>query len=60
MRTPFVLTEQGLAGLDAGAVVPLGEDRVHHLRRVLRRDDGAELELTDGHGHLAPAGGGGR
>lgn len=55
VRTPFVLTEHDLAGLDAGAVVQLGEDRVHHLRRVLRRDDGAELELTDGRGRLAPA-----
>lgn len=55
MRTPFVLTEHDLDGLDAGAVVGLGEDRLHHLRRVLRRDDGAELELTDGRGHLAPA-----
>jgi len=55
VRTPFVLAEHGLAGLDAGAVVQLGEDRVHHLRRVLRREDGAELEVTDGRGHLAPA-----
>lgn len=55
MRTPFVLVEHGLDGLDLGAVIPLDEDRLHHLRRVLRRDDGAELELTDGHGHLAPA-----
>jgi 16S rRNA (uracil1498-N3)-methyltransferase len=55
VRTPFVLTGHDLAGLDAGAVVTLGEDRVHHLRRVLRRDDGAELELTDGHGRLVTA-----
>lgn len=55
MRTPFVLTEHALAGLDTGAVVQLGEDRVHHLRRVLRRGAGSRLELTDGHGRLAPA-----
>lgn len=55
MRTPFVLAEHGLDGLAAGAVVPLTEDRLHHLRTVLRRDDGAALELTDGRGHLAPA-----
>lgn len=52
MRTPFVLTDDGL---DVGAVVRLDEDRLHHLQRVLRRDVGAELDLTDGHGHLVPA-----
>lgn len=55
VRTPFVLAGHDLDDLDAGAVVPLDDDRLHHLRRVLRRDDGADLELTDGHGRLAPA-----
>ena len=55
MRTPFVLVPQPLAGLDVGATVVLDEDRVHHLRRVLRRDDGAVLELTDGAGRVAEA-----
>lgn len=55
MRTPFVLVPQPLAGLDAGAAVALDDDQLHHLRRVLRRDDGAALEVTDGEGHVAPA-----
>ena len=53
MRTPFVLVPGSLAGLDAGAAVALADDRLHHLRRVLRRDDGADLEVTDGAGRVA-------
>lgn len=53
MRTPWVLVPVSLAGLEAGAAVPLPEDRVHHLRTVLRRDDGDPVELTDGDGRAA-------
>lgn len=55
MRTPFVLVEDALEDLGPGAVVRLSDDRVRHLRTVLRRDDGAELELTDGRGRVAGA-----
>lgn len=55
MRTPFVLVPHPLDGLGPGAAVPLPEDTVHHLRRVLRRSDGADLEVTDGAGNVADA-----
>lgn len=55
MRTPHVLVSHPLDGVDVGAAVALTEDRVHHLRRVLRRDDGAAVEVTDGAGRVAPA-----
>lgn len=55
VRTPYVLVEQQLGGAAPGDELPLTDDRVRHLRRVLRREDGAELEVTDGHGHVAPA-----
>lgn len=55
MRTPFVLVPHPLDGLGPGAAVPLFEDTAHHLRRVLRRSDGADLEVTDGAGNVAPA-----
>ena len=53
MRTPYVLVAHDLTGLAAGAAVPLPEDRVHHLRTVLRRADGEPVELTDGAGNVA-------
>ncbi len=53
MRTPFVLVPEPLDGLGVGAAVRLDEDRVHHLRRVLRRGDGDPVEVTDGAGHVA-------
>jgi 16S rRNA (uracil1498-N3)-methyltransferase len=52
VRTPYVLVDD-LGGVGAGATVSLLPDRVHHLRRVLRRDDGAAVELTDGRGRVA-------
>ena len=55
MRTPFVLVPHPLDGLGPGAGLPLPDDVVHHLRRVLRRDDGAALEVTDGAGNVAAA-----
>lgn len=55
MRTPFVLVGTSLADVPADAAVPLDATTVHHLRRVLRRDDAADLELCDGAGWTAPA-----
>ena len=52
---PHVLVTEPLAGRVAGAVVALAEDRVHHLRRVLRLAEGDALELTDGAGASADA-----
>lgn len=54
-RTPYVLVDTPLPAVAAGASVPLREDRLHHLRTVLRHDDGAGLEVTDGAGRVAPA-----
>lgn len=54
MRTPFVLVPHPLDGLGPGAAVPLPDDRVHHLRKVMRREDGDPLEVTDGAGSVAP------
>ena len=53
MRTPYVLVDDDLAGAGAGVALPLSEDRVHHLRTVLRRGDGDPVEVTDGAGHVA-------
>lgn len=55
MRTPFVVLDQSLDGAGAGTVVALDDDHRHHLQRVLRRGDGAELEVCDGRGRVAPA-----
>ena len=52
---PHVLVTEPLAGHVAGAVVALAEDRVHHLRRVLRLAEGDALSLTDGAGASADA-----
>ena len=52
---PHVLVTEPLAGRVAGAVVALAEDRVHHLRRVLRLAEGDALSLTDGAGASADA-----
>ena len=52
---PHVLVTEPLAGRVAGAVVALAEDRVHHLRRVLRLAEGDALSLTDGTGASADA-----
>lgn len=49
------MVDRALEGAGAGTTVALGEDHRHHLRRVLRRDDGAALEVCDGRGHVAPA-----
>lgn len=52
---PHVLVTEPLAARVAGAVVALAEDRVHHLRRVLRLAEGDALSLTDGAGASADA-----
>lgn len=54
-RTPWVLVDTSLAPVSAGASVPLDDDRLHHLRTVLRRDDGDDLDVTDGRGRVATA-----
>lgn len=55
MRTPLVLVDASLADRVAGDRVPLSGDDEHHLRRVLRRGDGDEVEVTDGAGGRARA-----
>lgn len=55
MRAPFVVVDDALDGAVAGALVALDDDRSHHLRRVLRRRDGAVVEVTDGRGRVASA-----
>lgn len=55
MRTPHVLVGHDLEDLGPGATLPLDPDRLHHLRRVLRRADGSPLQVTDGRGRVAAA-----
>jgi len=55
VSAPLVVVPASLAGAAAGARCELPADAVHHLRRVLRLDDGAPLRLTDGRGHRADA-----
>jgi len=50
---PQVLVPSGLATATAGARLDLAADDRHHLRRVLRLDDGAPVTLTDGAGRTA-------
>ena len=50
---PHILVAHPLDGAEAGARVALPEGSLHHLRRVLRRPDGAPLSLTDGRGARA-------
>lgn len=51
-RVPFVHLDVSLATVAPGAAVGLGADDEHHLRRVLRLRDGAEVVVSDGDGHL--------
>lgn len=55
MPAPFVLLDTSLAGLAAGADVPVDDDTAHHLARVLRLRDGAAVEVSDGLGWRADA-----
>ena len=50
-RTPFVHVEH----LPEDGEVVLAQDRLHHLRRVLRLDDGAAIVVSDGRGRRADA-----
>jgi 16S rRNA (uracil1498-N3)-methyltransferase len=45
-HTPHLL----LPGPWEGSRLPMGDDQVHHLSRVLRMDDGEEVTYTDGAG----------
>lgn len=47
---PHVLIAVPLEGLVDGDMVPAPAATLHHLRRVLRHEDGAALSLTDGEG----------
>lgn len=56
MPDPFVLVDAGqLTGAVAGARLELRADADHHVRRVLRRSAGDDLELCDGAGRTATA-----
>jgi 16S rRNA (uracil1498-N3)-methyltransferase len=50
---PHVLVAQPLEGVAPGDTVDVAQATLHHLRRVLRLADGAEVSLTDGDGSLA-------
>jgi len=50
---PHVLVAAPLDGAEQGGPVEVASSTLHHLRRVLRLADGAELSLTDGHGRVA-------
>lgn len=52
---PHVLVAGALEGAAAGDHVEVAEATLHHLRRVLRLDDGAALSVTDGAGGVADA-----
>ena len=52
---PQVLVPSGLATATAGTCLDLAAEDLHHLRRVLRLDDGAPVRLTDGVGRTAAA-----
>jgi 16S rRNA (uracil1498-N3)-methyltransferase len=50
---PHVLAGPVLRDASPAVSVPIDPTTMHHLRRVLRLTDGAELSLTDGEGHAA-------
>lgn len=52
---PYVHVATSLQDGVAGDEVALTENERHHLRRVLRLPDGAEVEVADGVGHHAAA-----
>jgi 16S rRNA (uracil1498-N3)-methyltransferase len=53
--SPVPLVHVTAVPATVGGIVELDTDTLHHLRRVLRAEDGAELELSDGRGTRAPA-----
>ncbi len=50
---PYVHLDAVLADASEGHRVPLSEAEAHHLQRVLRLSDGAELRVADGRGTFA-------
>jgi len=52
---PHVLLPAVLSGAVTGEVIPLGAASERHVRKVLRRTDGAGLSVTDGRGSHAIA-----
>lgn len=52
---PYVHVDSALAEAGVGDHVGLSEDEQHHLRRVLRLRDGADVEVADGVGATASA-----
>jgi 16S rRNA (uracil1498-N3)-methyltransferase len=54
-QDPHVLLPGALEGAQEGGVVPLEAAAERHLRKVLRRPDGATLSVTDGRGGHAAA-----
>lgn len=52
---PHVLVAGGLEDVMEGRALPLPDATSHHLRRVLRLTDGAELSVTDGVGRAFDA-----
>lgn len=50
---PYLHLEVSLADAPQGARVTLSEQELHHLYRVVRASDGAELEVADGRGWSA-------
>ncbi len=55
VRTPFVVLDGSLVGACPGDRIALREDQRHHLTKVLRRQDGDAVEVTDGAGLSADA-----
>jgi 16S rRNA (uracil1498-N3)-methyltransferase len=51
--TPFLHLDASLADVVTGDTVPLDAGARHHLTRVLRLADGAEVEVSDGRGARA-------
>lgn len=57
--TPYVHVDVSIRAATRGDEIPLASHEDHHLRRVLRLPDGAEIEVADGvggHAHATLAG----
>lgn len=53
MPAPFVLLDTSLTDATVGDEHAVPDETRHHLTRVLRLRDGAQVEVSDGHGHRA-------
>lgn len=53
--TPFVLTETDLGGLSSGDTATLSTDVDRHVRHVVRVQNGDDIVVTDGAGHVTEA-----